>query len=285
MLQPLPRGKVPNPALRQALYDGALFLMPAGPASLSLCTLVREALAQSFPGLDPRRAHRHLPVPEVLLRVGQVRAALRSAPFTAAARAVLAEAGFDPAENALDHVRLRAILPGGHHVPAAAPAYAVHRDTWYGSPRAQINWWLPLHDASEAETIFFYPDRLARPVRNDSAGFHYDDWVRRVGWQRRDPPRDAVYPAAQEDLSSERRVSVPAQAGTVVLFAAAQLHGTCGIEDHPDPTPGAPSGWARLSVDFRSVHLADHNAGRGAPDVDCACTGSALGDYLWPESG
>lgn len=272
-----------NAAVRASIYDGALLQRPAGPAALALTDLVRAQVRAAFPDVDPRRAHRALPVPEVLARVGTIRTELRDARFAAAARALLAETGFDPADNALDHVRLRAILPGGHHNPAARPAYAVHRDTWYGSPRAQINWWIPLFDVSTAESIFFYPDLFGQPVDNDSAGFDYDRFVRSVGWQRQDRPRDAVYPGALGDLSAARRVGVALPAATPLLFSAAHLHGTSGIEDHPDPPPGAPAGFVRFSIDFRSVHLLDHREGRGAPDGDNRSTGSALLDYAWPD--
>jgi hypothetical protein len=40
------------------------------------------------------------------------------------------------------------------------------------------------------------------------------------------------------------------------------------------------SGRTRISVDFRTVHRADVEAGRGSPNVDSHCTGTTLRDYL-----
>lgn len=37
---------------------------------------------------------------------------------------------------------------------------------------------------------------------------------------------------------------------------------------------------ARYSIDFRTVHLDDVIARRGAPNVDARCTGTTLRDYL-----
>ncbi len=54
------------------------------------------------------------------------------------------------------------------------------------------------------------------------------------------------------------------------MFSAAQLHST---------VPNT-SGRTRFSVDFRTVHLDDVTAGTGAPNVDSACTGTTMGDYL-----
>ena len=40
------------------------------------------------------------------------------------------------------------------------------------------------------------------------------------------------------------------------------------------------SGVTRYSIDFRTVHLGDVLSRAGAPNVDSACTGSAIRDYL-----
>jgi hypothetical protein len=40
------------------------------------------------------------------------------------------------------------------------------------------------------------------------------------------------------------------------------------------------SGRTRFSVDFRTVNLDDVAADGGAPNIDSACTGTTMGDYL-----
>jgi hypothetical protein len=40
------------------------------------------------------------------------------------------------------------------------------------------------------------------------------------------------------------------------------------------------SGKTRFSIDFRTVNADDVAAQRGAPNVDSACTGTTMGDYL-----
>jgi len=55
-----------------------------------------------------------------------------------------------------------------------------------------------------------------------------------------------------------------------MLFSAAQLHSTvrntCGV--------------TRYSVDFRTVNLDDLQNRNGAPNIDSACTGTTLRDYI-----
>jgi hypothetical protein len=40
------------------------------------------------------------------------------------------------------------------------------------------------------------------------------------------------------------------------------------------------SGKTRFSIDFRTVHIEDVRARREAPNVDSACTGTSLRDFL-----
>ncbi len=54
------------------------------------------------------------------------------------------------------------------------------------------------------------------------------------------------------------------------MFSGAHLHSS---------VPNV-SGKTRFSIDFRSVHLDDVIAKRGAPNVDAYCTGTTMRDYL-----
>jgi hypothetical protein len=55
-----------------------------------------------------------------------------------------------------------------------------------------------------------------------------------------------------------------------MMFSAAQLHSTV-------PNTSART---RFSIDFRTVHLGDVVARTGARNIDSACTGTTMGDYL-----
>ena len=58
--------------------------------------------------------------------------------------------------------------------------------------------------------------------------------------------------------------------GGVIVFSGAQLHETV-----PNTT-----NLTRYSIDFRTVHLDDVLARRGAPNLDSRCTGTTMRDYL-----
>jgi hypothetical protein len=56
----------------------------------------------------------------------------------------------------------------------------------------------------------------------------------------------------------------------MIIFSGAQMHSS---------VPNT-SGQTRFSIDFRTVHLDDVAAKRGAPNIDAACTGTTLGEFL-----
>ena len=58
--------------------------------------------------------------------------------------------------------------------------------------------------------------------------------------------------------------------GGLVLFSAAQMHSS---------VPNT-SGVTRFSIDFRTVHLDDVIERNGAPNIDSACTGTVMRDFM-----
>jgi hypothetical protein len=161
--------------------------------------------------------------------------------------------------------RLRVVVPDGHFVARAAPAYLPHRDTWFANSEAQINWWMPLARVSESMSFGFSPELFDRPVPNNSASFDYAQWMASGGFQRApDEPRE--YPTTTLALSPRRFSCEPDE---LLCFAAAHLHQTM-------PVDGLR---ARISVDFRTVWSSDLEEKRGAPNVDNRSRGCATLDY------
>lgn len=257
-----------NAETRRALYDGAVFRIAPNDATLETVETINALLAGA--GLD-----RAPPAAEDYDAFVDATAALRrlmidDPAFIARLHAVIAATGFAPEDHACDHMRLRAVLPGAHERPELQRSYAAHRDTWYANPQAQLNWWMPLHDVTEDQSFHFYPDAFDRPVANGSVDFDYATWINGVGWQNARDTSQVAWPELREDISGYREAPFSAKAGEIILFSSAHLHKT-----RPNMT-----GTIRYSVDFRTVHLGDHEAGLGAPNVDNASTGSALADYV-----
>ena len=267
-----------NAAARAALYGGTVFKLAATDASRVLADAVLMLLRAELGGADERAHSASLPPATLFACIGRVRRALYTEPrWHGAVRDVIGALGFSPAEYAFDPLRLRTVLSAGHHVPAAAPVYIGHRDTWYAHPQNALTWWIPLDDLGDAETFEFYPDMFATPVANDSEIFDYDAWVRdgwdlKIGWQNSQAAQHARYPASYADHAALRAEGFACGKAETLIFAAAHLHRTL-----PQMT-----GRTRFSLDFRIAHLGDVRRGLGAPNVDNRSCGSVVPDYTQP---
>lgn len=265
-------------AFRQALYAGAIFQLPATVLSLRLVADVVAGIGEEL-GSDIRSAQFRHDGEDFFERVGRLRKRFYTEPeYHDRLRALVRSARFDPRELAFDPMRLRVIAHRGHENLRAAPIYFAHRDTWYAHSQAEISWWIPLHDVAENETFVFYPDWFACPVSNNSEAFDHDAWVKngaalRIGWQNREHGATHHYPGHTGELRPGRVISFAARAGEIVLFSGAHFHQTLK----------QATGRTRFSLDFRTVDLADHQQGRGAPNVDNRSTGSATSDYVQPQ--
>jgi hypothetical protein len=254
---------------RGAIFRGEIVRRDACDASRALCRIARQHAARAFECDITSLRSLHERDEDPWSRTCAARVALAEDPEARAASIELALAlGFSRETLAFDAPRLRVVAPHAHARPAAARAYYMHRDTWYGSPAAQVNVWVPLFDVDERDSFAIWPAALGARVENDSATFDYERFTTRGGFQSAGLI-DAAYPRALETPPGSA-FRVRAKAAEVVAFAAAHLHAT---------TPNETNA-TRLSVDVRFVDLGDHERGEGARDDDNASRGCAIGDYM-----
>ncbi len=211
-----------------------------------------EQLAEILIDFKPEFIHH----PESIAHVRRITSALGASPDTLYA----------------DVPKLRTAFPAGGLSTGIAYAFQPHRDTWYGAPQQQINWWLPVWPAAANNVMEFYPRRFGNAVGNNSREYNYyqaNVWRTRI--KEFSGGKDVrVHPAPLQPLDDdEPRLCLVPPVGGIMLFSGDQLHAT--VPNTSDAT--------RYSIDFRTVHLADVHSGRGAPGVDVACTGTALRDF------
>lgn len=258
---------------RKLLYQGAILFYSTSPASLALCAHARAMAKEAFGALDPEHAQEHLEQEKFVSVVGPLKSNFTNDQDTKRlVCAYLMEQGVDPEATYFDVPRLRVVPHSDYLTAGVSYAYKAHRDIWYSSPSAQVNWWLPVWDVTPDRTMAFYPRYWDKKLKNSSAGFDYAEWVdvgRKLATsQLKSDARN--HPLPLEELSSDEEFRFGAAAGNAILFSAAHLHATA--PNTSDRT--------RYSMDFRTVDVEDLRNGVGAPNIDSESRGSTLGDFL-----
>ena len=255
------------------LYAGDLLVFTPRPSSVALCEFARAMIEEAFAPFDPLTAQDNMPVEEWVSRFAPVKPAFIHHPRTKGLiRDVLLEAGCDTESTYMDVPRLRGVTSDGYLTSGVGYAHHPHRDTWYSAPMAQLNWWLPIYPFETTSSMAFHPRYWDEGVKNGSASFNYYEWnaVGRKDASKHITADTRKQPKAEEDVELDPQVRLVCDVGGIILFSAAQLHST---------VPNT-SGRARFSIDFRTVDLADLQAGRSAPNVDSAPTGTSLRDFV-----
>jgi hypothetical protein len=258
---------------RQALYDGQLIVYSPRPTSLALSAFAREMSEQAFGSRDPRQAQHSMPVEEYAATLAAMKPKFIHHPTVKTLmQAMLRDFGCDPEQTYFDVPRLRTATAGGYLTSGIAYAFHPHRDTWYSAPFNQINWWMPVYDIEPNNAMAFHLRYWDRPVRNGSRDYNYAEWTRvsRVSAAQHVKTDTRPQPKPEEPVEMDPQVRLICRAGGVILFSGAHLHST--VPNTSDRT--------RFSIDFRTVNFEDVHHRRGARNVDSACTGTTMGDYL-----
>ncbi|SRR5579884_1521934 len=258
---------------RDQLYKGQLFVFSPRPSSVAFCQFAREMIEQAFGGHDPRIAQNEMPVEEYAAILGELKPNFIHHPKSKEfLQRILSELGCDLSKTYFDVPRMRSSTSGGYLTTGIAYAWHPHRDTWYSAPSCQINWWIPIYEIEPENAMAFHPRYWTEPVPNTSVEYNYAEWNRlyrpNAAQHVKTDPRPLPRATGSVELDPQIRLICPA--GGIIIFSGAQMHSS---------VPNT-SGKTRFSIDFRTVHLEDVIAKRGAPNIDAACTGTTMNDYL-----
>jgi len=258
---------------RQALYDGQLIIYSPRPSTLALCQIAREMSEQAFGGRDPRFAQHAMPVEEYATILADLKPKFIHHPTVKTTmQAMLRDFGCDPEQTYFDVPRLRTATDGGYLTTGIAYAFHPHRDTWYSAPLNQINWWMPVYEIRPDNAMAFHLRYWDRAIRNGSRDYNYAEWNRtsRATAAQHIKSDTRQQPKPEEPVEMDPQVRLICKPGGVIMFSGAHLHST---------VPNS-SGYTRFSIDFRTVHRGDVEKRIGAHNVDSACTGTTMADYL-----
>jgi hypothetical protein len=258
---------------RHRLYGGDLFAFSAKASSSKLCELARHMSEEAFAPYEPTVAQESMPPERYVEILSELKPSFIHHPRAKECIAqLLSELGCDVEKTYFDVPRLRTMAHGEYLNAGLAYQFHAHRDTWFSAPHQQLNWWLPVYEIKAENSMAFHPRYFDRPVLNSSSGYDYEEWNRtgRRAAAKQVKKETRAQPRAREplDLAPDFRVVSPP--GGTLIFSAAQLHSTV-----PNTTSRT-----RFSIDFRTVNIDDLVDGVSAPNIDAACTGTTLRDFL-----
>jgi hypothetical protein len=240
---------------------------------VKLCELARELIEEAFHPLSPLTIHEKLPVEKCVEVLAVLKPNfihhVKSKEYI---QEILAEMGCIPEKTYFDVPRLRTAFPGDYLRSGIAYAFHPHRDTWYSAPFTQINWWMPVYELNSENCMAIHPHYWDRPIRNGSAGYNYRSWNQESRHSAAQHVKNdtRIQPRPEEPIDLEPAIRLIAKVAGVYLFSAAQLHST--VANTSDVT--------RYSIDFRTVNIDDVCSRGGARNIDSACTGTTMRDYL-----
>jgi hypothetical protein len=259
---------------RRQLYDGQLFVYSRRASILGLVNFAKSMIEDAFGGLDPRTAQKNMEVERYADLLAKLKPAFIHHPESKRhLRSILEDFGCDLGETYFDVPRMRSSTSDSYLTTGIAYAWHPHRDTWFSAPGCQINWWLPIYEIESDNAMAFHPQYWSQPIQNSSSGYNYYTWNKlhrgeNVAKLVDKDPRPV--PRATEKMELDPQIRLICPVGGVILFSAAQMHSS---------VPNT-SGVTRFSIDFRTIHLDDAAEKRGAPNIDSACTGTVMRDYL-----
>lgn len=267
-----------NPAItdderRTRIYNGHVLVYSASPESIALIEHARGLISELFGAKDPQTAQYDMPVDDYVALLAELKPRFIHHPDSKRhIQALLGSFGCDSDATYFDLPRMRTSTSDSYLTSGIAYAFHAHRDTWYSAPFSQLNWWIPIFDVQPENVMAFHPQYWSNPVANGSERYNYYEWTQNSRFNAAQHVKTDTreQPKPEEPMQLEPQVRVVPEPGGVMIFSGNQMHST---------VPNT-SGKTRFSIDFRTVNIDDVKARREAPNVDSACTGTSLRDFL-----
>ena len=245
------------PLDRGRLYRGELPVFRGLPAMLGLVARARAMAEAAFAPHSPPLAQAAFEPEDFLARAAALRRSfMRDGEARAAFLAVIESLGLDPDATFADRLILRLQPSGDTHSGRRVRDLPPHRDTWGSNLMSQVNLWGPVFPLDPGATMVIWPALFGRPVPNTSADWDLERLRETPGG--RYPLLPVLRGPVPNDGPAGRELPILIEPGDLLCFSGAHLHAS-----RPNRT-----GTVRVSVDSRTVDLADHRAGRGAENVD-----------------
>lgn len=239
---------------RAEILKGGVAIIRQAPAIARLTSVLREILEEHFKPHNPLVAHEKLSAAPYKARVDAAYEALlaekRIPPILTA---FMEEIGVPPNQTVFEWPGFRLTFPHGsqpqgYYRTTCSGSLPPHRDTWYGSPRQQINLWGPIYPLETNETLRVLSAYYYRSIKNSSRG--YDVWRNAVGLN--------LSPMLREHVDASNPIAPPLAMGDVMAFAAHHLHHSALNQRKT----------TRVTFEFRLLCKEDKGANYVPPNID-----------------
>jgi hypothetical protein len=257
---------------RAKLFGGDIFVFSPTEHSRALVQFARQMSEEAFaPHFPPDAQHSMEGRAYVDVLAGLKPTFINHTRSKELVAGILDDLGASTEETYFDVPRLRSMT--SEYLNAGLTLqFETHRDTWFSAPFCQVNWWMPVYDVAESNVMAFHPRYFSGATHNSSRDYDYFEWVKtgRATAAAQVDVETRKQPELEEPVEMMPDIRVITPPGGILMFSGAQLHTT---------VPNT-SGKTRFSIDFRTVNRRDVETAAGAANVDSACTGTNLGDFL-----
>tara|TARA_Y100000996_G_scaffold415280_1_gene409129 strand:- start:248 stop:1078 length:831 start_codon:yes stop_codon:yes gene_type:complete len=239
---------------KEEIFNGKIFVFKKSTISLNLIKEIKSKINQKYNGeLD--KLHLLDNFEEISSKL--VANLKNTKIFLNLFREFLEEINFYKGDSYWDKFVVRVAPAENKFSYREASRIKTHRDTWGTNIHQQINWWAPISNIDETNTMIFYPEYFSKPVENSTSSWDLDIYLanRKRG--------DFSYPSApqlEEDLPKNVKIlPVTIKPGEILCFSGCHLHSSS--KESSDKT--------RFSYEIRTVCQVDIDNNNVAPNTDC----------------
>ncbi len=130
----------------------------------------------------------------------------------------LKDLNFDINDTYCDQITIRFSPSVNEQASGLLKPSKPHRDTWASNFQHQINWWIPLHDLSKTNSIFFIPKYFAKRVRNNSKEWNFKLFTK--GYIKNSTP------VSIQNFNSTDYKTKKINYGNAFCFSGSHIHGS-----------------------------------------------------------
>ena len=130
----------------------------------------------------------------------------------------LLKIGFDITSTFMDKITFRYSPASGMKNFGTLIPTPAHRDTWASNIFNQINFWFPIHNVSDRNSIFFVPNYFKKRVSNNS-----DEWS---FYHYKKTKKFLSTPVSYIKFPKNEIVSFNVKKGEVLCFSGHHIHGS-----------------------------------------------------------